>query len=239
MSITLKPTQTEIFRVSCMETELQALIQSSKLIYEHHMIISTFHFNPKKLFSYIKNISTQRSSIGTLIHISSPVIYRSYTHKYKFLINYFNFTFTRSTFALLPTSQLPAPSQLSFIAVTRSDIFDALCSLDIKKSPGCDKISAIVLVHCCTSLLNPIPHLFSSCLQSFSIPTEQKTQNNFNTKKGDSFDLSNYRPISLLCILSKMLEVIIYYKIFPFLQPLISHQQFDFVKECPTLNQLY
>ena len=39
------------------------------------------------------------------------------------------------------------------------------------------------------------------------------SQNNSSTKKGDLSDVSNYRPISLLCILSKVLESIVYDKL--------------------------
>ena len=42
-----KPTQTKMFNLSCMEAELQAMIQSSKLTYEQYLI-STFHPNSKK-----------------------------------------------------------------------------------------------------------------------------------------------------------------------------------------------
>ena len=42
----------------------------------------------------------------------------------------------------------------------------------------------------------------------------------------------------LLCILSKVLESIVYNKIFSYIQPLFSHQQFGFVEGCSTLNQL-
>ena len=98
-SLAQTPTQTKMFRLSCMETELQALIQTSKLTYEHYLI-STFHSNSKKLFSHLKSISTQKSCIGTLMHNSSPVT--DPTHKAELFNNYFNSTFTRSFFCSPP-----------------------------------------------------------------------------------------------------------------------------------------
>ena len=236
-SLAKTSTQTKMFRLSCMESDLQALIQSSKLEYEQHLI-NTFHSNSKKLFNHLKSMSTQKSCIGTIIHNSSPVT--DPTHKAELFNNYFNSTFTKSTFVLPPTNQLPTPSsQLSSIEITCSDVFDAFCSLNTAKSPGCDNISPKVLVRCCTSLLDPISHLFSLCLHSSSIPKEWKVHKIIPIpKKGDLSEVSNYRPISLLCILSKMLESVVYNKIFPFLQPLICHQQFGFVEGRSTLNQL-
>ena len=118
-------------------------------------------------------------------------------------------------------SQLPTPSsQVSTTEVTCSDIFDALCTL---KSPGCDNNSSKVFVHCCTSLPDPITRLFSFCFQACSIPKEGKIYKIPIPKKGDFSNVSNYRTTSLLCVLSKVLESIFYSKIFPLIQPLISH----------------
>ena len=58
------------------------------------------------------------------------------------------------------------------------------------------------------------------------------------TKGSDPFDVRNYRPISLLCILSKLLETIIYDKIIDFVIPQVSSQQFGFLRKRSCVNQL-
>ena len=57
-------------------------------------------------------------------------------------------------------------------------------------------------------------------------------------KKGDKTNVVNYRPISLLCIISKVLESIVYDKVAPFIRPLLSKQQFGFLKHHSCLTQL-
>ena len=57
-------------------------------------------------------------------------------------------------------------------------------------------------------------------------------------KLGDRSDPTNYRPISLLCVVSKVLERIVYEKVAPFIRPLLSHQQFGFLKNRSCLTQL-
>ncbi len=57
-------------------------------------------------------------------------------------------------------------------------------------------------------------------------------------KKGDLLEIINYRPISLLCILSKVLESIIYHKIIDFIRPKLSRHQFGFMKNKSCLTQL-
>ena len=57
-------------------------------------------------------------------------------------------------------------------------------------------------------------------------------------KKGDLSCVNNYRPISLLCIISKILESIIYKKIISFIRPKLSKTQFGFTKGKSCLSQL-
>ena len=56
-------------------------------------------------------------------------------------------------------------------------------------------------------------------------------------KGSDPWEVQNYRPISLLCILSKVLESIIYIKMVDFTRPLISKYQFSFLSNRSCLSQ--
>lgn len=55
---------------------------------------------------------------------------------------------------------------------------------------------------------------------------------------GDRHKVNNYRPISLLCTLSKVLESIIYSKIVSFVKKAICQNQFGFLPNCSSLSQL-
>ena len=57
-------------------------------------------------------------------------------------------------------------------------------------------------------------------------------------KKGSLTEIKNYRPISLLCVLSKVLERIIYNKVIEFIRPKLSELQFGFLKNRSALQQL-
>ena len=50
--------------------------------------------------------------------------------------------------------------------------------------------------------------------------------------------VDNYRPISLLCILLKVLESIIYKKVIPFLRSLLCRKQFGILSNCSAVSQL-
>ncbi len=89
------------------------------------------------------------------------------------------------------------------------------------------------------SLLHPVQSLFNMCLSTNSLPAEWKVHKiKPIPKKGNPLIISNYRPISLLCILSKVLESLIYHKIIDFIRPKLSELQFGFVKNKSCLTQL-
>ena len=141
-----------------------------------------------------------------------------------------------SEFNLPSMSDLPTPcSQLSAVEITKTDVYTALCALDETKAYGCDEIHPKVLKNCLLSLLDSVHNLFVMCLSHSKIPVEWKTHKIAPIpKKGDLLQIINYRPISLLCILSKVLESIIYHKIIDFICPSINMAIFMKNKSCLT-----
>ena len=86
---------------------------------------------------------------------------------------------------------------------------------------GCNEISPYFLKLCATSLLTPITNLLSLSMNKCSFPQEWKVQKICPVfKVRDVHSVTKYRPISLLCILSKVLESIIFNKVIDFLHPL-------------------
>ena len=218
-------------------SSLQNLISSSKVDYEHHLV-STYRSNPGKLFSHLKSLSKPASSDYPIFHNSEPVTDRQQTAQ---LFNsYFNSVFTVSDFILPPANQRPTPTeQLSHISIDSDDVADALQFLNTTKAPGTDDISPLILKLCSDSLLFPITHLLNTCMLSCSIPDEWKVHKIIPILKGsDTSDVQNYRPIFLLCILSKVLESIIYIKMIDFIRPFISKYQFGFLSNRSCLSQL-
>ena len=97
------------------------------------------------------------------------------------------------------------------IEISTIEVYEILSTLDVTKAPGINDISPAVLRHCASPLLIPICHLFISSITTGRIPSQWCTHCIIPIHKSDSKTLVNsYRPISLLCILSKVLERIIY-----------------------------
>ena len=232
-----KPTTNNYEKLLRMETCLRTSIEASRDEYLQR-IVSQFQANPKKLYEYLKHLSN--SKFKPQFIVSNDTTVQDPRQMAEIFKEYFHSTFTSSDFILPPTSQLPTPLvQLNNIQIDRSDVYEALSNLDKTKAVGCDSIHPSILKTCATTLLEPIFHLFTLCLRTSSIPLEWKLHKiKPIPKKGNLLAVNNYRPISLLCILSKMLESIIFNKIINFIQPQLSKSQFGFLRNRSCLSQL-
>ena len=85
----------------------------------------------------------------------------------------------------------------------------------INKSPGYDGISFNVVKHCFGSLHKPLFHIFNLSMQKGFFPDELKVAKVTPVyKKNDETNLGNYKPISVLPCFSKILERIIYNRLY-------------------------
>ena len=212
-------------------------MESSKQRFERNLIRSS-NSQPKRLFSYLRHLHSNNSIPHTIFDRSTQISSR--TAQVEAFNIYFNSVFTRSDFILPPVDRLPTPSiQLNSIQITSSDISAVISQLDPHKAYGCDYISPYIIKSCIGPLLEHITNLFTYCIQYCTIPDEWKIHKICPIPKGGSrSDITNYRPISLLCILSKILESVIYRKIITFIHPRISLQQFGFLSKRSCLSQL-
>ena len=139
----------------------------------------------------------------------------------------------------LPPPYLPSNSICS-IDISIHDTFEALCSLNINKASGGDGIPPVILKGAATALLEPLHHLFDTCIKRSVIPLEWRRH--FITpifKSGDRSKVSNYRPISLLPSVSKLFERLVFDKMYEFLSSsFLSASQFGFMKNRSTVKQL-
>ena len=82
-----------------------------------------------------------------------------------------------------------------------------LLSLDTSKASGPDNVSARILKSTAVFIAGSVTALFNMSIEACEIPDEWKTSSIVQIPKGKcGKTTSNFRPISLLCILSKLLE---------------------------------
>ena len=100
-------------------------------------------------------------------------------------------------------------------------------------------IAPRILKSCACTLSLPLLHLFTTSLNTSSIPYEWKIHKIIPVYKSkDKTSVTNYRPISLLCNVSKVFERLIYDKVISTVANSITPHQFGFQKGHSTLQQL-
>ena len=123
----------------------------------------------------------------------------------KLFNEFFHSIFTRTSFELPPLNK--PHSTINDIIIMEEEVLTTLQSLDPSKSMGTDGISPKLLRSCALSLYQPVHHLFQVSLTQATIPLEWKCHSITPIhKSGDRSCVSNYRPISLLCNISKFLN---------------------------------
>ena len=88
-----------------------------------------------------------------------------------------------------------------------------------KASHGHDEVSNLMLKALRTSIVFPLCHIFNHSILEGKFSTRMKLAEVIPLYKGKNMDqMVNYRPISLLITLSKLLEKIIYQRIYDYLE---------------------
>jgi len=130
-------------------------------------------------------------------------------------------------------------SPLTEVEFTNCDVYNILANLDTSKAVGIDGIGPRVLKKCALPLCYPLRVSFTKCLDQCAIPSEWAVHIIIPVhKSGEKNLVNNYRPISLLCNTSKILEKLLYDKIISFVSKSISLVQFGAPKGRSTLQQL-
>ncbi len=138
----------------------------------------------------------------------------------------------RSTFQ---PKQLPPSTDLSFSfefeEVDEPFVLRQLSSLKTNKATGLDQISAKLLKDSASTIASSLMKIFNASLFSQTFPDIWKKGKIIPLfKSNDPTSPNNYRPITILPILSKIMERIVHKQIYKYLQEhkLITSEQFGF-----------
>ena len=117
-------------------------------------------------------------------------------------------------------NQIPRQQDSMVIQKTTPMELDAIIKkLPNKASHRHDEVSSVMLKALRISIVFPLCHIFNHSIMEGKFPTRMKLAEVIPLYKGKSMDqVVNYRPISLLITLSKLLEKIIYQRIYKYLE---------------------
>ena len=129
--------------------------------------------------------------------------------------NHFNHYFAKKSRLDEAGATLPPPSHnntpsLSEFHISEKDVFDSICNLHPNKAAGPDGIGPRMIKEAGVAIAPSLARLFNFSIESGKFPCQWKRANVIPVhKKGPRQDVSNYRPVSLLCIIGKCFEKIV------------------------------
>ncbi|MCG8033229.1 MAG: hypothetical protein JAZ03_13755 [Candidatus Thiodiazotropha taylori] len=192
----------------------------------------------KTLKSFIK--PSQNSSIPPLV--KDNVYISEDSEKANLLNSYFvEQTLIDDQSATLPCTINNNTPKLSTIQIQPKEVEDTLKSLKLGKASGPDNINNRILKELAEPLSNPLSDLFNYSLSQCDFPNKWKEANVSPLfKKDDPSLISNYRPISLLSTIGKVMEKIVHKHLFNFFKEhnIITCLQSGFSPGDSTVNQL-
>lgn len=139
-----------------------------------------------------------------------------------------NFNFNRNIFL-----------DVSCEPITENEILRAGKKLKNKFTSGPDKIPSFLFKDCLRVLVQPLQLLFNLVLETSVFPDLWKTAKVCPIHKSDSrANINNYRPIAILNNAAKVLETILYNRVYLSAKNLISIYQHGFMNSRSTISNL-
>ena len=188
-------------KYQCVRNKVVAMLRRDKRQYFYNLRFAT----NKQFWKAIKVINKQDTSIPALWdgHTSAT----SNIAKAELLNSYFYECFNHTSPSLNNPDPLDPKSCPINILCTEEQVIEMLCSLETTKSTGLDGVSAIMLRQTASSIAPCLAKLFNLSIATGSFPCEWKCARVTPIfKSTDSSLPQNYHPISILPIVSKILE---------------------------------
>ena len=193
----------------------------------------------------LKRFTTQNTPVNELPPlIYNDTIYETTQDKANILNTFFQ---SQSTLTVpdghlrISNSQVPDCPLLDDFVITRQDVIDSIKVLKTGKASGPDQVNSFVLKEIASEIAEPLQRLFNQSLTTSKVPLSWKFANVCAIhKKSDPQDVSNYRPISLLSVVCKVLERIVHKYIFNHYRTIdfLTSFQSGFRPKDSTVNQL-
>jgi hypothetical protein len=205
--------------------------------------------NPRKIWSVIQTNIFEKEAQNENIIIQNG---NTVTSEKPTVANKFNEYFTSvadsisSNLPDIPIMQLspniPPTEQRILYETNEEEVLKTINDLKTTKSVGHDNIPTELLKNCADLILTPLTQLINQSLTEGIFPNKLKIAKIIPIfKSGDRTSLSNYRPIALLPVISKVYEKIVRKRLVEYLDAnnIIDHKQYGFRSKSNTETALF
>ena len=191
----------------------QVTKDTKKAKYEYEVkVAKESKLNPKMFWRYVNSKRKCKQNVTSLKN-DEDILITDDKGKADLLNKYFSSVFTKEDLKNLPHMSEGEKSNEMFasdLIITEEAVRAKLSNLNPNKSPGPDKLYPRILKELCNELAKPLTYFFNLSIEKGELPEEWKlAEVTAVFKKGDKQNPGNYRPISLTCILCKVLESLV------------------------------
>ncbi|CAH8567706.1 unnamed protein product [Dicrocoelium dendriticum] len=214
-----------------------SLIRADKYEWQKNMVLK-FTNNTKLLYRYVNSRRKVKTGIPPLK--TDGGLTTTAVDAANALLLQFG-TVTANAIEPLPNQHSPNVVGISTVTFTSAAVASKLRSLRENSAPGVDKIRPKVLKTLAPTIAAHLASFFQSLLNSQTLPSEWKSGIVTPIYKGGKrSDPANYRPITLLPVLSKVMESLVADEITRYFESLklISHLQHGFRRKRSCLTNL-
>ena len=208
--------------------------QERKAVLNHeNKIVQCIKTNPKVFHKYLNSKRKIKESVSKLKNNDNKFS-KSPLESANLLSEFFSSTFVKEPYGPLNEDcyNLTNNNPISELEINTDKVKKLLSSVNISKSSGPDNMHPKLLRSLSEndSFVKAVTLLFSKIYESSSMPLQWKTANVIPLhKKGSKTSASNYRPVSLTCIMCKIYENIVKEHIMKHVKTAITARQHGFM----------
>lgn len=228
------PTAENCAAFSDRRSRFKSIVSSKYRQYILHLV-DDFKSNSKRFWSLLKSIKSSGRGVPAL-NCDGRIVTDD-TERAECFSRSFAAKFSDPTVSVFPDCVSYGIDNLNHFTVMYETVHDILLSLNVHKACGPDGLSARILSECADELAVPMTKLCDLSLRQGKFPTIWKRAHVAPVfKKGDRKDPTNYRPVSLLSICSKILERVVCNQLVAHVAPVLSPAQHGFMagRSCET-----
>ena len=229
----------------CIKDEVNEKILEAKEEYRTQLVrkLEDLRTQPRDFWKVAKQVYGSKTHENVPTLIDNNTHYTKGTEKANLLASYFS---SQSQEPVLPADHSfpeveDTDHKLTEIIITEEDVNRELRKLKPGKSTGPDGLSNELLKLTSRSIAPSLTELYNRVLRSGVYPKLWKKANVTPVhKKNTKQDKKNYRPISLLCTVGKVLERLIFNQIYGFLEQhnLLTWRNSGYKRKDSTINRL-
>ena len=193
--------------------------------------------NTNMIFKHFKNLKKQKLSLPREMELNG-IKYKESTEKVEKLNKFFHSVFTPKLNFKVTDIACENASLINF-DVSQNKIRELLTKLDVTKSKGPDGLPPCFLKSLAKPMSSILNAIFKNIKRVRCVPKFWKSAAISPIhKKNDKRQIKNYKPVSLLTIISKVLKKCMYEPLYDHFQKYMKSSQHGFVKKKSVVTNL-